>query len=520
MNTVWSTDFKGCKYALGIDLGTTNSCVSLWRMDRQKAKVFKNFQGGKTFPSVVAFCGDDWSPVVGELVAVAREKGNVGPMTQTASDVKRVIGLDIDDGRVKEEQRFRPYCIVAAPELQHQLAQGTSKLQLKLTMGPAHAPVQRGPNVSSVGAANGTSGASTNDESDGYFYPEELSAHILQHAKRIAEEQVGEKINAAVVTIPAYFEHNQRKATRAAARLAGFEKVRLLAEPTAGAMAYGLFVAGKKTVCVFDLGGGTFDTSLLEIDEGKVEVLATHGNTRVGGADIDKMLVGHVLAEVQGRRREIRSKRTSSEPLPGKTNSLQLQDVARSVDMARLRADCEAAKIALSTVEEATVSVYRLHRTSSGEAAADQQEAKTDTPTSTRAGSDLSVPECTVTITREQLERMCSSLFDSCMRSIDDCLHEAELSEANIDEVVLIGGCTRMPDLRRRLQSKFNRELCVGVDPDKAVAMGAAIQAAILTGADQELLKDILTLDVIPRSVGIEVKGGEYQVFVCIQRQL
>jgi len=402
--SVWSTDFKGCKYALGIDLGTTNSCVAMWRMEHHKAKVFKNFNRQRTFPSQVAFFGKDWDAAAGELVEKAAAQQ--AQITQTVLNVKRVMGLEFEDPSVAEEQEYRSYQFVPAQDEGR-----ASRLQVKLSMNAT---------------GNGSAEEKTDSE-PGLFYPEEVSAHILAHAKRIAEERMGQKITAAVVTIPAYFAHSQRKATRTAAFLAGFEKVRLLSEPTAGAMAYGLFVAGTKTVLVFDLGGGTLDTSLLSIDEGTVDVLATHGDSRVGGADIDKFVLEYVLDEVRTARKIERAKRTSSAP----SKKTSLKDVARSLDIETLRKDCEKAKVALSTETSATVPVYpangpgTLHKT-------------------------RRAPECTVTISRSKLEAMCEPLFKKCIGSIDDCLKQAQKSETEVDEVVLVGGCTRIPSLRQR----------------------------------------------------------------------
>ncbi len=251
----------------------------------------------------------------------------------------------------------------------------------------------------------------------------------------------------------------------------------MLAEPTAGAMAYGLFVAGRKTVCVFDLGGGTFDASLLRIDEGTVEVLATHGDTRVGGSDIDKLVVEFALREVQQRRRRLRAERTSSSPAGGDTTA----DVARSLDTLALRRECEAAKIALSTQETAAIRVFWRRPAAAqlpaaaaaaagpkgggGGARSTSITTTTTTTTTTAAAAAAATAtatpapaapavapaeECTVELTRAQLDAMCAPLFDRCMSSVEDCLREAGKTPEEVDEVVLVGGCTRMPELRRR----------------------------------------------------------------------
>ncbi len=403
---------------IGIDLGTTNSCVAV--MEGGKPKVIENAEGARTTPSIVAFAKD------GErLIGQPAKRQAVTNPDNTIFAVKRLIGRRYDDPITKKDTELVPYTIA------------------------------KGPNGDAWVKAGGED-----------YSPAQISAFILQKMKETAESYLGETVTQAVVTVPAYFNDAQRQATKDAGKIAGLDVLRIINEPTAAALAYGLEKQDGKTIAVYDLGGGTFDISILEIGDGVFEVKSTNGDTFLGGEDFDNKIV-EFLADSFKKK----------EGLDLKTDKLALQ---------RLKEAGEKAKIELSS--SATTEINLPFITA-------RMEGGTTTP--------LHLVE---TLTRADLEKLVESLVTRTLEPCKKALADAGLSADKIDEVVLVGGMTRMPRVREVVKNFFGKEPHTGVNPDEVVAMGAAIQAGVLQGD----VKDVLLLDVTPLSLGIETLGGVF----------
>src|SRR5881398_1577216 len=403
---------------IGIDLGTTNSCVAV--MEGGKPKVIENSEGARTTPSVVAFTKD------GErLIGQPAKRQAVTNPDNTIFAVKRLIGRRFDDPITKKDTELVPYKIV------------------------------KGNNGDAWVHAGGKD-----------YSPSQVSAFILQKMKETAEAYLGESVTQAVITVPAYFNDAQRQATKDAGQIAGLEVLRIINEPTAAALAYGLEKEDGKTIAVYDLGGGTFDISVLEIGDGVFEVKSTNGDTFLGGEDFDARIVNWLADRFKAK-----------ENIDLRTDRLALQ---------RLKEAAEKAKIELSSA--ATTEINQPFITA-------RMEGGATTP--------LHLVE---TITRADLEKLVEDLIERTIEPCKKALKDAGLDAKDIADVVLVGGMTRMPRVRERVKEFFGREPHVGVNPDEVVAMGAAIQAGVLQGD----VKDVLLLDVTPLSLGIETLGGVF----------
>ncbi|MDR7103262.1 molecular chaperone DnaK [Croceicoccus sp. BE223] len=397
---------------IGIDLGTTNSCVAV--MDGDKPKVIENSEGARTTPSIVAFTKD------GErLIGQPAKRQAVTNPDNTVFAVKRLIGRRFDDPVTKKDTELVPYEIV------------------------------KGKNGDAWVKAGGKD-----------LSPSEVSAFILQKMKETAESYLGETVTQAVITVPAYFNDAQRQATKDAGQIAGLEVLRIINEPTAAALAYGLEKADGKTIAVYDLGGGTFDVSILEIGDGVFEVKSTNGDTFLGGEDFDTAVVEYLADSFK-----------KDEGIDLRNDKLALQ---------RLKEAAEKAKIELSSAQSTEVNLPFI--------TADQNGPK----------------HLVKTITRSDLERLVDGLIARTKEPMKKALADAGVTAKDIDEVVLVGGMTRMPKVREAVKEFFGKEPHTGVNPDEVVAMGAAIQAGVLQGD----VKDVLLLDVTPLSLGIETLGG------------
>ena len=399
---------------IGIDLGTTNSCVAV--MDGKTAKVIENAEGMRTTPSIVAFT-DDGERLVGQP---AKRQAVTNP-ERTIFAVKRLIGRRYDDPMVEKDKKLVPYKI--------------SK------------------------AANGDAWV----EVDGKTYsPSQVSAFILQKMKETAEAHLGQKVEQAVITVPAYFNDAQRQATKDAGKIAGLEVLRIINEPTAAALAYGLDKAKQGTIAVYDLGGGTFDVSILEIGDGVFEVKSTNGDTFLGGEDFDMRLVEYLAAEFK-----------KEQGIDLTKDKLALQ---------RLKEAAEKAKIELSSTTQTEINLPFI--------TADQSGPK----------------HLTMKLTRAKFEALVEDLVQKTIEPCRKALKDAGLTPGEIGEVVLVGGMTRMPKVQEVVKQLFGKEPHKGVNPDEVVAIGAAVQAGVLQGD----VKDVLLLDVTPLSLGIETLGGVF----------
>ena len=399
---------------IGIDLGTTNSCVSI--MEGSQPKVLENAEGARTTPSMVSF-DEEKKRLIGQP---AKRQAVTNP-TNTLFAVKRLIGRSFDDPATKEDQDMVPYNIV------------------------------KGDNGDAYVEAEGDK-----------YSPAQISAFILQKMKETAEDYLGEKVDQAVITVPAYFNDAQRQATKDAGKIAGLEVLRIINEPTAAALSYGLEKKEGKLIAVYDLGGGTFDISILEIGDGVFEVKSTNGDTFLGGEDFDTLLVNHLADEFK------------------KENSVDLRE--DKLALQRLKEAAEKAKIELSSASQTEVNLPFI--------TADQTGPK----------------HLTHKLTRASLESLVEKLIERTIIPCKAALKDAGIDASKIDEVVLVGGQTRMPKIREAVKEFFNKEPNMSVNPDEVVAMGAAIQAGVLQGD----VKDVLLLDVTPLSLGIETLGGVF----------
>ena len=403
---------------IGIDLGTTNSCVAV--MDGGKPKVIENSEGARTTPSIVAFTKDGQ-----RLIGQPAKRQAVTNPDNTLFAIKRLIGRRFDDPMTKKDMELVPY---------------------KITKGK-----------------NGDAWVNAGGED---YSPSQVSAFILQKMKETAESYLGETVTQAVITVPAYFNDAQRQATKDAGQIAGLEVLRIINEPTAAALAYGMDKDDGKTIAVYDLGGGTFDVSILEIGDGVFEVKSTNGDTFLGGEDFDNAIV-EFLADSFKKK----------ESMDLKTDKLALQ---------RLKEAAEKAKIELSSAATTEVNLPFITA---------RMEGGTTTP--------LHLVE---TITRADLEKMVDGLIQRTLEPCKKALADAGISKDQVDEVILVGGMTRMPKVREVVEQFFGAKPHTGVNPDEVVAMGAAIQAGVLQGD----VKDVLLLDVTPLSLGIETLGGVF----------
>jgi len=404
--------------AIGIDLGTTYSCVGIYRDDR--IEIIANDQGNRTTPSFVAFT--DTERLIGDA---AKNQVAMNPIN-TVFDAKRLIGRKFTDAEVQADMKHFPFQVVekaGKPNVQVEF-KGETKT----------------------------------------FSPEEISAMILTKMRETAESYLGGTVNNAVVTVPAYFNDSQRQATKDAGLIAGLNVLRIINEPTAAAIAYGLDKKqeGERNVLIFDLGGGTFDVSLLTIEEGIFEVKSTAGDTHLGGEDFDNRLVNHFVAEF---------KRKSKKDLTSNARALR-----------RLRTACERAKRTLSSSAQTSIEIDSLYE-----------------------GIDFYT-----SITRARFEELCQDLFRSTMEPVERTLRDAKIDKSSVHEIVLVGGSTRIPKIQKMVSDFFNgKEPNKSINPDEAVAYGAAVQAAILSGdTSSKSTNEILLLDVAPLSLGIETAGG------------
>ena len=400
---------------IGIDLGTTNSCVAI--MDGSQPRVIENAEGARTTPSIVAFSDSE------KLVGQPAKRQAVTNPTNTVFGVKRLIGRRVDDSNLKKDKKNLPFNV--------------------------------------IDGGNGDAWVEAQGEK---YSPSQISAFILQKMKETAEGYLSEDVTQAVITVPAYFNDAQRQATKDAGKIAGLEVLRIINEPTAAALAYGLDKNESKTIAVYDLGGGTFDVTILEIDDGLFEVKSTNGDTFLGGEDFDMRIVNYLADEFK------------------KENGVDL--TKDKMALQRLKEAAEKAKIELSSASQTEINQPFISMDSS-------------------TGQPLHM---VIKLTRAKLESLVGDLIKASIKPCQAALKDAGLSTSDIDEIVLVGGMTRMPKVMEEVTKFFGKEPHKGVNPDEVVAMGAAIQAGVLQGD----VKDVVLLDVTPLSLGIETLGGVF----------
>ena len=399
---------------IGIDLGTTNSCVAI--MDGSQPKVIENSEGARTTPSIVAFTDEE------RLVGQSAKRQAVTNASNTIFGVKRLIGRRADDADLAKDKKNLPFNVV-----------------------------------------NGGNGDAWVEAKGEKYSPSQISAFILGKMKETAESYLGEEVTQAVITVPAYFNDAQRQATKDAGKIAGLEVLRIINEPTAAALAYGLDKEETQTIAVYDLGGGTFDVTILEIDDGLFEVKSTNGDTFLGGEDFDMRIVNYLADEFK------------------KEHNVDLtQD---KMALQRLKEAAEKAKIELSSSQSTEINQPFISMGSNGQPL-----------------------HMVMKLTRSKLEQLVGDLIKASMKPCQAALKDAGLSTSDIDEVVLVGGMTRMPKVIEEVTKFFGKEPHKGVNPDEVVALGAAIQAGVLQGD----VKDVVLLDVTPLSLGIETLGGVF----------
>ena len=396
---------------IGIDLGTTNSAMAV--MEASDPTVITNIEGARTTPSIVAV-NKNGERLVGQ---VAKRQAVMNP-DNTIFSVKRLIGRTIDDPEIKRDMELMPYKIVKADG------------HVKVTMG------------------------------DKDYTPEEVSAMILAKLKADAEKYLGQPVTEAVITVPAYFNDAQRQATKDAGKIAGLEVKRIINEPTAAALAYGLDKKKEEKIVVYDLGGGTFDVSVLELGDGVFEVKSTNGDTHLGGDDFDNTIINWLVEEFQ------------------KDQGIDLK--ADKAAMQRLKEAAEKAKIELSATQESEINIPFITADASGP------------------------KHMNLTLTRAKLEELVGELVENSLKPCEAALKDAGLKKEDINEIIMVGGMTRMPLVQKKVEEFFGKKLLQGVNPDEVVAIGAAIQGGVLGGD----VKDVLLLDVTPLSLGIETMGG------------
>ena len=400
---------------IGIDLGTTNSCVAI--MDGSQPRVIENAEGARTTPSIVGFTDDE------RLVGQPAKRQAVTNPSNTVFGAKRLIGRRIDDPDLAKDKKNLPFSV--------------------------------------VDGGNGDAWVEAKDEK---YSPSQISAFTLQKMKETAVSYLGEDVTEAVITVPAYFNDAQRQATKDAGKIAGLDVLRIINEPTAAALAYGLDKKETKTIAVYDLGGGTFDVTILEIDDGLFEVKSTNGDTFLGGEDFDMRIVNYLADEFK------------------KENSVDL--TADKMALQRLKEAAEKAKIELSSANQTEINQPFI-----------SMDGKTGQPL-----------HMVMKLTRAKLESLVGDLIKASIKPCQAALKDAGLSTDDIDEIVLVGGMTRMPKVIEEVTKFFGKEPHKGVNPDEVVAMGAAIQAGVLQGD----VKDVVLLDVTPLSLGIETLGGVF----------
>ncbi|MDF3414933.1 molecular chaperone DnaK [Sulfitobacter sp. M57] len=399
---------------IGIDLGTTNSCIAI--MDGSQPRVIENAEGARTTPSIVAFADDE------RLVGQPAKRQAVTNPDNTIFGVKRLVGRRNDDADLAKDKKNLPFNV--------------------------------------IDGGNGDAWVEARGEK---YSPSQISAFILGKMKETAESYLGEDVTQAVITVPAYFNDAQRQATKDAGKIAGLEVLRIINEPTAAALAYGLDKEQTQTIAVYDLGGGTFDVTILEIDDGLFEVKSTNGDTFLGGEDFDMRIVNYLADEFK------------------KTNGVDL--TKDKMALQRLKEAAEKAKIELSSASQTEINQPFISM-----------------------GSDGSPLHMVMKLTRAKLESLVGDLIKASMKPCKEALKDAGLSASDIDEVVLVGGMTRMPRVVEEVTKFFGKEPHKGVNPDEVVALGAAIQAGVLQGD----VKDVVLLDVTPLSLGIETLGGVF----------
>ena len=400
---------------IGIDLGTTNSCVAI--MDGSQPRVIENAEGARTTPSIVAFSDSE------KLVGQPAKRQAVTNPSNTVFGVKRLIGRRVDDSNLEKDKKNLPFNV--------------------------------------IDGGNGDAWVEAQGEK---YSPSQISAFILQKMKETAEGYLGEDVSQAVITVPAYFNDAQRQATKDAGKIAGLEVLRIINEPTAAALAYGLDKNESKTIAVYDLGGGTFDVTILEIDDGLFEVKSTNGDTFLGGEDFDMRIVNYLADEFK------------------KENGVDL--TKDKMALQRLKEAAEKAKIELSSASQTEINQPFISMDSS-------------------TGQPLHM---VIKLTRAKLESLVGDLIKASIKPCKAALKDAGLTTSDIDEIVLVGGMTRMPKVMEEVSKFFGKEPHKGVNPDEVVAMGAAIQAGVLQGD----VKDVVLLDVTPLSLGIETLGGVF----------